>query len=159
MIWYENEVQRLEKERAALTYEPKLLFYGSSSIRLWDSLNDDFADYQPVNLGFGGSTLAASDWLPTAVLTSPEGNTPAAQMAASMKDYFKDFSDLHVTIKNVFASPDGKKLAIEWDWAITRRKDGKRGVSHDAIIVDLQGAKIASWREYYDPAASGEANP
>jgi ketosteroid isomerase-like protein len=103
--------------------------------------------------------LAASDWLPTAVLMSPEGNTPAPQMAASMKDYFKDFSDLHVTIKNVFASPDGKKLAIEWDWAITRKKDGKRGVSHDAIIVDLQGGKIASWREYYDPAASGEASP
>ena len=104
-------------------------------------------------------TLAASDWLPTAVLMSPEGNTPAAQMPAAMKDYFKDFSDLHVTIKNVFTSSDGKKLAIEWDWAITRKKDGKRGVSHDAIIVDLQGGKIASWREYYDPAASGEANP
>jgi ketosteroid isomerase-like protein len=104
-------------------------------------------------------SLAASDWLPTAVLMSPEGNTPAAKMPASMKDYFKDFGDLHVTIKNVFASPDGKKLAIEWDWAITRKKDGKRGVSHDAIIVDLLGGKIASWREYYDPAASGEANP
>jgi ketosteroid isomerase-like protein len=104
-------------------------------------------------------SLAASDWLPTAVLMSPEGNTPAAQMPVSMKVYFKDFSDLHVTIRNVFASPDGKKLAIEWDWAITRKKDGKRGVSHDAIIVDLLGGKIASWREYYDPAASGEANP
>ena len=104
-------------------------------------------------------TLAASDWLPTAVLMSPEGNTPAPQMPASMKDYFKDFTDLHVTIKNVFLSPDGKKLASEWDWAITRKKDGKRGISHDAIIVDLQGGKIASWREYYDPAASGEANP
>jgi ketosteroid isomerase-like protein len=104
-------------------------------------------------------TLAASDWLPTAVLMSPEGNTPAARMPASMKDYFKDFSDLHVTIKNVFVSPDGKKLAIEWDWAITRKKDGKRGVSHDAIIVDLTGGKIGSWREYYDPAASGEATP
>ena len=104
-------------------------------------------------------TLAAADWLPTAVLMSPEGNTPAAQMPASMKDYFKDFSDLHVSINNVFASPDGRKLAIEWDWAITRKKDGKRGVSHDAIIVDLKGGKIASWREYYDPAASGEAKP
>ena len=104
-------------------------------------------------------SLAASDWLPTAVLMSPEGNTPAAQMPASMKDYFKDFGDLHVTIKNVFDSPDGNKLAIEWDWAITRKKDGKRGISHDAIIVDLVGGKIASWREYYDPAASGEANP
>jgi ketosteroid isomerase-like protein len=104
-------------------------------------------------------TLAAADWLPTAVLMSPEGNTPAAQMPTSMRDYFKDFRDLKVTIKNVFASPDGNKVAIEWDWAITRRKDGKRGVSHDAILVDLKGGKIASWREYYDPAASGEANP
>jgi lysophospholipase L1-like esterase len=62
MIWYESEVQRLEKERAALTYEPKLLFYGSSSIRLWDGLLEDFAAWQPANLGFGGSTLAACDW-------------------------------------------------------------------------------------------------
>jgi lysophospholipase L1-like esterase len=62
MIWYESEVKRLEKERAALTYEPKLLFYGSSSIRLWDGLLEDFATWQPVNLGFGGSTLAACDW-------------------------------------------------------------------------------------------------
>ncbi len=104
-------------------------------------------------------TIAASDWLPTAVLASPEGNTAAPDMPASMKDYFKDFSDLHVTIKNVFASPDGKKVAIEWDWAITRRRDGNHAVSHDAIMVDLKDGKIASWREYYDPAASGEAKP
>jgi lysophospholipase L1-like esterase len=62
MVWYENEVQRLEKERQALTFDPKLLFYGSSSIRLWESLDQDFAAYQPVNLGFGGSTLAACVW-------------------------------------------------------------------------------------------------
>ena len=104
-------------------------------------------------------SLAASDWLPTAVLISPEGNTPASEMPASMKDYFRDFSDLHVNIKNVFASPDGRKVAIEWDWAVTRKKDGKRGTSHDAIIVDLVGGKIASWREYYDPASSVEGKP
>ena len=104
-------------------------------------------------------SLAKSDWLPTAVLMSPEGNTPAADMPASMKDYFKDFTDLHVTIKNVFASPDGRKVAIEWDWAVTRKKDGKRGTSHDAIIVDLLDGKIASWREYYDPASSVEGKP
>ena len=104
-------------------------------------------------------TLAASDWLPTAVLISPEGNTPAGEMPTAMTDYFKEFSDLHVKIKNVFASPNGKKVAIEWDWAVTRKKDGKRGTSHDAIIVDLAGGKIASWREYYDPASSVEGKP
>ena len=62
MYWYENEVKGLEKERLQLTYEPSTLFYGSSTIRLWDSLFDDFKVFKPVNLGFGGSTLAACSW-------------------------------------------------------------------------------------------------
>ncbi|HEY8969538.1 MAG TPA: GDSL-type esterase/lipase family protein [Puia sp.] len=62
MIWYEHEVQRLEQERDSLEYEPKTIFYGSSSIRLWETLYEDFSEYQPVNLGFGGSTLAACVW-------------------------------------------------------------------------------------------------
>ena len=62
MNWYENEVQRLEKVKGNLPYDPKMVFYGSSSIRLWDSLYEDFGTYKPVNLGFGGSTLAACVW-------------------------------------------------------------------------------------------------
>jgi lysophospholipase L1-like esterase len=62
MQWYENEVQRLEQEKKSLNYEPKMIFYGSSSIRLWENLDQDFAAYQPGNLGFGGSTLAACVW-------------------------------------------------------------------------------------------------
>lgn len=62
MIWYENEVQRLEKERDSLEYDPKMIFYGSSSIRLWETLHEDFKDHSPVNMGFGGSTLAACVW-------------------------------------------------------------------------------------------------
>lgn len=69
MIWYENEVQRLEKERASLAYEPELIFYGSSSIRLWETLYDDFAPWRPLNLGFGGSTLAACVWFFDRLLT------------------------------------------------------------------------------------------
>lgn len=62
MYWYEDEVKRLEKDRLKLSYEPETLFYGSSSIRLWDSLYQDFAHVKPMNLGFGGSTLAACVW-------------------------------------------------------------------------------------------------
>jgi lysophospholipase L1-like esterase len=62
MIWYENEVQRLELEQGSLDYDPEMIFYGSSSIRLWETMHEDFAAYRPVNLGFGGSTLAACDW-------------------------------------------------------------------------------------------------
>jgi lysophospholipase L1-like esterase len=62
MFWYEDEVKRLEKERSQLNYTPATLFYGSSSIRLWNTLKDDFKQFEPINLGFGGSTLAACTW-------------------------------------------------------------------------------------------------
>lgn len=62
MYWYEDEVKRLENVRGKIGYEPETIFYGSSSIRLWTSLYDDFGEIKPVNLGFGGSTLAACVW-------------------------------------------------------------------------------------------------
>ena len=59
MDWYEEDVEQAIKKRDELSYEPQTVFYGSSSIRLWESLTEDFKDYKPVNLGFGGSTLEA----------------------------------------------------------------------------------------------------
>jgi len=62
MNWYEEDVRQLEQQKGNLPYDPKMVFYGSSSIRLWEGLYEDFQEYQPVNLGFGGSTLAACVW-------------------------------------------------------------------------------------------------
>jgi lysophospholipase L1-like esterase len=62
MFWYEEDVKNLERIKESISYQPELVFYGSSSIRLWRSLNTDFANYHPINLGFGGSTLAACVW-------------------------------------------------------------------------------------------------
>lgn len=60
MEWYEPEVQALEEAYAAYSPPPgQVVFYGSSSIRLWSSLADDFEETGVLNLGFGGSTLAA----------------------------------------------------------------------------------------------------
>ena len=44
--------------RTPLPRDP-VLFYGSSSIRLWQTLAEDFPGLDVVNHGFGGSTLAA----------------------------------------------------------------------------------------------------
>ena len=62
MLWYEDEVKRLENEISGFKYVPETIFYGSSSIRMWSSLSTDFAAFKPANLGFGGSTLAACTW-------------------------------------------------------------------------------------------------
>jgi lysophospholipase L1-like esterase len=62
MIWYENDVKKLEALKGTLQYSPETILYGSSSIRLWEDLYEDLKPLHPVNLGFGGSTLAACVW-------------------------------------------------------------------------------------------------
>ena len=103
--------------------------------------------------------IAAPDWLPSGELISPGGRVSVEGMQTAMAGYSKRFRNLRVTVKNVFISSDGAKAAIEWDWDVTRRRDGARAVSHDAIIVDLVGGKIASWREYFDFGNSIDAKP
>lgn len=63
MVWYEADVREVEN-RVAITPEAtnRVVFYGSSSIRLWTTLAQDFPHSKSLNLGFGGSTLAACAW-------------------------------------------------------------------------------------------------
>jgi lysophospholipase L1-like esterase len=63
MQWYEAEVLELvESTRAGHVNENHPpVFYGSSSIRLWDTLAEDVGP-GVLNLGFGGSTLEACDY-------------------------------------------------------------------------------------------------
>lgn len=63
MFWYENEIKQLElKTVPAKGDKKRIVFYGSSSIRMWDTLENDFPQFEVVNLAFGGSTLAACCW-------------------------------------------------------------------------------------------------
>jgi lysophospholipase L1-like esterase len=63
MIWYEDEVHQLEKKvHATAEATNRTVFYGSSSIRLWTTLARDFPENKVLNIGFGGSTLAACGW-------------------------------------------------------------------------------------------------
>lgn len=60
---YEPDVQAVES--ALRTKPPRphpVAFYGSSSIRLWTTLGEDFPDVPIANLGFGGSTIDACSW-------------------------------------------------------------------------------------------------
>jgi lysophospholipase L1-like esterase len=53
---FEQEVTSLENRRVAFSQSP-IIFYGSSSIRRWKTLSQDFVGYPVVNCGFGGSRL------------------------------------------------------------------------------------------------------
>jgi lysophospholipase L1-like esterase len=53
---FENEIEHLQ----ARIFDPPpgpIVFYGSSSFRLWKSLEQDFSSYEVLNCGFGGACL------------------------------------------------------------------------------------------------------
>ena len=50
---FEQEVTSLENRRIEFSQQP-IIFYGSSSIRRWKTLSQDFIGYPVVNCGFGG---------------------------------------------------------------------------------------------------------
>ena len=64
--WHEPEIAAFESADAEAMPEPgQVLFAGSSSIRMWGTLADDFAPLPVINRGFGGSqtreVLAVAD--------------------------------------------------------------------------------------------------
>jgi lysophospholipase L1-like esterase len=69
MFWYEDEIKSLERKRDAVSNQSGLVFYGSSSFRLWENLEKEFESFSAVNMGFGGSTLAACSWFFERIMT------------------------------------------------------------------------------------------
>ncbi|QKJ28833.1 GDSL family lipase [Mucilaginibacter mali] len=127
MFWYEDEVRRLESKINQSKNRPVTLFYGSSSFRLWPDLENDFAAFDPVNLGFGGSTLAACTWFfnrtvapynPRAIVIYAgdndlgDGRHPEEifiyfqQLAVLIKDRFGDIPCFFISIKPSLARWD-----------------------------------------------------
>ena len=63
MFWYEEEVKSIESKQVAQKVNCKhVVFYGSSSFRLWPDIEQDFPAFNVTNQAFGGSTLAACCW-------------------------------------------------------------------------------------------------
>ena len=93
--------------------------------------------------------IAADDWLPNGEMFFPGGHVFKKNMQSAILDYFKNFTHLKINVNEMFLSEDGTRLAIQWDWTVTRKRDRKRTTAHDAILVCLIGGKIASWNEYF----------
>lgn len=62
MQWYEEEVRGLEARIRTCNLSAPVVFYGSSTMRLWETLAQDLRSDDLLNLAFGGSTLEACVW-------------------------------------------------------------------------------------------------
>lgn len=105
----------------------------------------------------GDFSAAARDWHPDGVLTAPGNRVPYAALAGTIEKFQRDYRDLAVTITTAFASADGRRVALEWLWEVSRRSDGARSATEDAILIDLDAdGRVVSWREYFDTASAVE---
>jgi len=55
---FEAEVNTLVANDRVVNHRKLILFTGSSSIRLWKTLESDLGEYNTLNRGFGGSTMS-----------------------------------------------------------------------------------------------------
>lgn len=56
---FEEEIELLERKIIDLPNKDDLVvFYGSSSIRLWENIENDLEPFNVLNLGFGGSSFS-----------------------------------------------------------------------------------------------------
>ncbi len=75
-----------------------------------------------------------------------------ATTRCAAESFFAVSCDVQVMVTRVLL--DGDWGAVEWIWSETRRADGRRFATDDAIIVEVRDGKIAYWREYFDTAAT-----
>jgi lysophospholipase L1-like esterase len=138
MEWYEDEVRSLELGRGGRpTMSAPVAFYGSSSIRLWETLDDDLPGVPTVNLGFGGSTLAACAYFFTRLVPPygprslllyagdndlGDGRSPE-DVLASLRDLLRQSDALLGPIPTAFLSIKPSPARQHLDLSIRRAND------------------------------------
>lgn len=64
-------------------------------------------------------------------------------------EFFRDaFEDTKVYVHTIIV--DGDMLAVEWQFATTRKETGQREVVSDAIVGKVKDGKFIIWKEYLD---------
>ena len=68
--------------------------------------------------------------------------------------FFRDaYENTKVYIHTVIV--DGKNIAVEWQFATTKKETGKREVVSDAVIGKVQDGQFIVWKEYLDGRVKG----
>jgi lysophospholipase L1-like esterase len=162
MEWYEQEVHELEEK---LLKNPPLdgqvVFYGSSSMRMWDTLCEDLPAVGALNLAFGGSTMEACAWFferlvvpchPRALVCYAgdndlgDGRNPEDVLASFRSLLLKvdtHFPAIPVTILSIKPSPSRWPLIdrIRLTNELIRREIGNRTNGH---FIDVHSAMLRS---------------
>jgi lysophospholipase L1-like esterase len=142
----ENEILTYEKNDAAIGIDKlqgQILFYGSSSIRLWKTLKEDFAPLPVINHGFGAATFPEMiqyaermivPYKPKILVLYCENDLFIGKPQKSPEQVMDVFGELATIIQNRL--PKTKVYYISMKPSISRKSDWAKVAKADAMIND-----------------------
>jgi lysophospholipase L1-like esterase len=160
---WEKEIQAFEEaDKIAPPPEGGVLFIGSSSTRMWETLAQDFPDQHVINRGFGGSQIADSVYFadrivipyrPKLIVLQVGGNDIAAG-----KTPRQVFADFKAFVKTVRAKLPRTRIAflsinpspVRWEKNSEKEKEANR-----LIAKYIRSGKnldyIDLWKQFLGP--------
>ena len=161
-----DEIAALSKHDATNPPPPgAVLFVGSSSIRMWESLAKDFPETPVINRGFGGSELADSlfyadriiiPYRPRAIVVyAGENDIAAGKSAETVAEDFQKFrTKIHQSL------PDAQLYYLSMKFSPSRAKfrDSMRR-ANELIAADCAKAKNCTFVDVNTPMLSTTGQP
>ena len=129
----ENEIVNYEKKEAEMGLDKlqgQTIFYGSSSIRLWKTLKEDFAPLPVINHGFGAATFPEMTYYvermlvpykPKTIVLYCENDLFIGKPQRTSEQVFDNFGELATLIQNRL--PKAKVYYISMKPSILRKVD------------------------------------
>lgn len=137
---WENEIAAFERmDRTQPPPKGAVLFVGSSTIRLWTTLAEDFPGQRVINRGFGGSEIVDSThfaeriifpYEPRAIFLRAGGNDLWA--GKSPEQVFADFQEFVAKVRTKL--PETDIVFISWSPTIARWKQADKEKKLNALV-------------------------
>jgi lysophospholipase L1-like esterase len=163
---WEKEISAYEQmDRTNPPPKSALLFVGSSTIRLWKTLAQDFPDQKVINRGFGGSEIVDSTHFadrlifphePRMIFFRAGGNDLFA--GKSPERVFADFKDFVVCVRAKL--PTTEIVFISWSPTIARWQQAAKEKALNTLVRQfVRQTPRLKYLEAYDLSLDAYGNP
>lgn len=163
---YEKEIAAFEKADLANPPPQKaLLFIGSSTIRLWKTIKEDFPQEQVINRGFGGSEIVDAThfapriifpYAPRAIYLRAGGND--LWRGRTVEQVFGDFQEFVAAVQAKL--PDTDIVFISLSPSIARWKQADKEKALNVLIANyVKDKPRLRYIETYDMVLGADGKP
>lgn len=163
---WEKEISAFE-QRDKTNPPPKnaLLFIGSSTIRKWTTLAQDFPKHKVINRGFGGSEIVDSThfadrivfpYKPKMIFFRAGGNDIAAGKSAEQT--FNDYKEFVERVQKKL--PKTEIVFISWSPTLLRLKQADKEKAFNKMVEDfVRGKSHLKYIETYGMVLGSDGQP